>query len=91
MDQFNKEPNKSHDRESDSCGKSDLLKLFFVWLGASSDQSNRIFSELPAWFYQLVDVVQHVEIWVSKLLKYGLFFLKFVQIRVCAYARNGFL
>ena len=60
MDQFNKESDKAHDRETDSCCESDFLKFFLVWFSTSSNQSDRIFGELFAWFDELVDVVEHV-------------------------------
>ena len=59
MHQFDKETNKSHDSKTNSSGKSNFLKFFFVGFGASSDQTDGVSEELFAGFDDLVDVVEH--------------------------------
>jgi len=35
--ELDKEPDKTHDAETDGCGDGNLLKFFSIWLGTSLD------------------------------------------------------
>lgn len=54
MDELNEESNEAHNTKTNSSGDSNLLELATIRLGASFDESDRIFCESASWFVNFV-------------------------------------
>jgi hypothetical protein len=57
MNEFDEEPNESHDSKTNGSCDSNLLEFLSVWFSASLDESNGILDELFARFHEGYDLI----------------------------------